>query len=198
MESPFFYHGTQTAIHTSTNPFLDPTKCLGGDEGDPERPHVFLTKSLNMARVYALKTPGLKMTISSKSGFYAIYNEEPNNVGVGYVYKISQLDYPEFEEIVVQGRRTHRWVSYNQLDTRTYECEVIRGIEHLSKLVGLMVYRVPPERDWIEVILSISAARNVSEEEQENVLCSHIEQENLLSWCNESSSSEADLVRVIR
>ncbi len=125
-----FYHGTHVSVHTLPMPFLDPNMSTGGDKGDPDCPHVFLTPDPFYAKLFAFKT--LESMITGFFGQeyetpYLIYSEFPSNLGTGYVYKVLAQDYPDLHEIIVDGRPTQKYVTYQPVDVSSGPEQTLTG-----------------------------------------------------------------------
>jgi hypothetical protein len=140
MEQPKeFFHGTQIPVHLSEDHFLNPELSRGGDEGDPDQPHVFLTPSAVFAKIFSLKSGGLGF-INLGSVATAIYVERPLNVGTGYVYRFLQDEYQPFVEIVVRGRTTKKWVSFERLDVTRHPPQIVGGVSDLMRDCQLQIF----------------------------------------------------------
>jgi hypothetical protein len=134
-----FFHGTQVPVHLSEDHFLNPELSKGGDEGDPEQPHVFLTASAIFAKVFSLKSDSLGF-INLGTVPTAIYVERPVNVGTGYIYRFLQDEYQPFVQIVVRGRPTNKWVSYERLDVTRHPPQIVGGVSDLMRNCQLQIF----------------------------------------------------------
>jgi hypothetical protein len=133
-----FYHGTQTPVHLLADPYLDPVYAQGGDDGDPMQPHVFVTPNKLVAKLFAVKTPEA-IYIAENDGFPVIvFCCEPKDTRGGWVYTCLESPSEPFEELIVGGRHTDKWVSYRK--TSISEPEHVSGLEQLVEQDNLQLF----------------------------------------------------------
>ena len=133
-----FYHGTQTAIHLLPDAYLDPKFAGGRDENDPKKPHVFVTPIKLLAKIFALKAGNVSGISISKNFPIIEFSSEPKNIKGGWVYSCTENPDKPFEEIIVRGQHTGKWVGFDKVPIT--EPEYVPGLEHLMRHDNLQVY----------------------------------------------------------
>lgn len=140
-----FFHGTHVAIHEKNPPCLDPSFAKldpetgrGIHKDDPLGPHVFLTKSLSIARLYSAGSDKLISVSVEKNylgdRFVLLFRERPQEEALdkmSYVYTVNQDDYDEFIETEYDGKKTNRFFSRQMLDVTKYPPIEVRGLREL-------------------------------------------------------------------
>jgi hypothetical protein len=146
-----FYHGTQTAVHLTDNPYLEPRLSKGGDVGDPEQPHVFVTPNKLMAKIFALKAPNVvSIGLDSKSPMIVLLGEPKSNQG-GWLYKVEEDPAKPFEEVRVNGQPTGKWYGFQK--TSIKDVEAVPDMKHLMQTDRLQVMVLPENtnmKEWTE------------------------------------------------
>lgn len=106
-----FYHGTQTAIHTLSEPFLDPKFHQNRAEGDPQAPRVFVTPNRLLAAVFSLKVPEAVEINAGRVGGLVVYSSLPNDLHGGWLYTCPENPELPFQQTILRGEDTQEWVS---------------------------------------------------------------------------------------
>jgi len=176
MSNRVFYHGTQTAVHQTDKPYLDPRYGKGGDEGDPDKPHVFVTPNKTWAKLYALKASNMISNGMDNGVPVAIYLGNPKGVQGGWLYQCPEDTQKPFEETIAQGRGTGMYVSYDPVQIA--QAEKVPNLEHVMQQDRLQAFCLNKNMDvtaWLEA--SRDAASNGKQAE---FLQQQIKVENLI------------------
>lgn len=154
----YFFHGTQSPIHLSDHPYLEPALATGLDEGDPSIPHVFLTPNLLLARIFTAKTKSLCVVSATTAFAFAVYTRRPAFHSIGYVYRFTQSDHPHLLETTARGRPTGNWVSFQRLDTRSSLHQTVDGVDELMTKYHVQIYYLTDSREIAQVSKALTDA----------------------------------------
>ncbi|MDG1287426.1 MAG: hypothetical protein P8P30_07655 [Rickettsiales bacterium] len=139
MSSQTFYHGTQTAIHQTDKPYLDPSRApVGKDEGDPNRPHTFVTPDKLWAKVFALKAENTRSTSVDNGVPCIVYAGKPKGIKPGWLYTCPEDPNKPFEETIARGKGTGMYVSYDPV--KITQPEHVPSLEHVMKHDNLQAF----------------------------------------------------------
>jgi hypothetical protein len=106
-----FYHGTQIAIHTLSEPFLDPKFDQNHAEGDPQAPRVFVTPNRLLAAIFSLKVPEAVEINAGRVGGLIVYSSLPNDLHGGWLFTCPENPELPFQQTILRGQDTQEWVS---------------------------------------------------------------------------------------
>lgn len=139
-----FYHGTQKAIHLTDKPYLDPNLAVGGDIGDPEGPHVFVTPDKTMAMIYSLKAPNaIANSINGKTLTMVFYGE-PKVAQGGWVYECPENPVTPFQEVFIDGQSMGRWFGKERVEV--VNPQAIPNLEQVMRDQNLQVLVVDDQK----------------------------------------------------
>jgi len=106
-----FYHGSPVAIHTLTEPCLDPKFARHQDEGDPGAPHVFVTTNRLQAKIFSLKVKEAIEIEAESDGGTIIFSDLPKYLPGGWLYTCPENPERPFRQLTVRGEREDKWVT---------------------------------------------------------------------------------------
>jgi hypothetical protein len=182
-----FYHGTRSPLHLQAESCIDPKFARGGDEGDPVDsrgkviPHVYLTKSVSVARWFALKSEDSLIFNLGDSTMppYCVYRERPDLGRVGYVYCVKQSQNKPFHPTTIRGVCTGNYISLEKLYIERVPFEVVAGLSLLMRDMQLQVFYLQNVSDTDSVCLEWRALRHLSMIRQYEFLQHRIEQREI-------------------
>ena len=132
-----FYHGTQMAIHKLAEPFLDPKFARHCDEGDPQTPHVFVTRDRKSAEMFALKVREAITITTFQGEGRMVYSRIPKGLHGGWLYTCSENPERPFRQISIRGQPSDKWVSPEKVLVTMPV--FIPGLEYIARR-GVEVY----------------------------------------------------------
>lgn len=113
---------------------------------------MFLTLDRLMAAAFTLKSDDV-LGISVCDGVLAMtFLSEPPRFAGGWLYTCTERDGSQFEECIVRGQPTNKWVSYQKV--HIHACEFIPGLHHLLRATSTDAYVLSDDVDWKEWIES--------------------------------------------
>lgn len=148
-----FYHGTQTAIHLSDKPFLDPSLAKGGCPGDPDVPHIFVTPDKDMAMIYSLKAKNMSALGRNRESPFIVFHGEPQLSRGGWIYQCTEPENAPFQQVMFNGHGTGRW--YSTAETNIAEPEAIPDLQTVMKEANLQAFVVDESKisqnEWLDL-----------------------------------------------